>query len=293
MGKRDIVLACIDLSPKRKEVLNWAFKVSKILDLPLHVVHVVEKPLPSFQLEQIPFKEVLESFKRERMREIRKIIEGEKIEELIVVDGIPAIEILKIARSKGAQMIILGETGENNHKPVGTTAEKVVRKSSFPVMVVKSRRKPSFSKILTYIDLTDSSKKAIQVALTFKERTRSQILALFVMDNPYEAFIRAVNTSEKAEEILKSFENAARDSFQKFLKCFKEIKMVPLFEKGHPPDIIVETCKARRINVLIMGSQGMEGIQHLLLGNLAEKILRKLPTTTIFVKPESFQFTLP
>jgi len=292
MQERGIILACIDFSQRNKEVLDWAEKVSQVLDLPLHVIHVVEKPFPSTHMEKIPFKEILENFKREREREIDKIVEGRKIDSLTLREGIPAVEILKMARAQKAKMIVLGATGEGNHRPIGTTASKVVRKSTFPVMVTKARRRPSFSKILTYIDLTDSSKRALQIALSFKEKTRSQVIALFVVDNPYEAYIRAVNTSEKAEEIIDSFENAAKDSFYKFLSEFRK-KLTPVFEKGHPPEVIPKVCKIRKINVLLLGSQGMEGIQFLLIGNLVEKILRKLPATVIIVKPESFQFTLP
>jgi nucleotide-binding universal stress UspA family protein len=287
------VLVGIDLSRENKNVLDWALRVSEIFDLSLHIIHIVEKPFPSVHLENLALGEVIESLKRERRKEIEKITAGIKVDELTITTGIPAVEILRLAKSIDAQMIILGAYGEGGHKPIGTNAEKVVRKSTIPVMVIKSRRKPVFSRILTYVDLSDSSRRALELALSFKERIKSQVTALFVMENPYEAYIRAVNTSEKAEEILKSFEEAAMESFKRFLSSYRKKKFGILFEKGHPKEVIIDVCKTRKINILVMGSQGMEGIQSFLLGNLTEKILRRLPTTVIVVKPESFQFSLP
>jgi len=64
-----------------------------------------------------------------------------KIEDIekIVLRGVPFVEIVKIAREKSADLIVIGTHGWTgiDHILFGSTAEKVVRKSPCPVLTVR------------------------------------------------------------------------------------------------------------------------------------------------------------
>jgi nucleotide-binding universal stress UspA family protein len=59
--------------------------------------------------------------------------------EKMVVRGVPFVEILKTAKDKKADLIVIGTHGRTgiDHMLFGSTAEKVVRKSSCPVLTVR------------------------------------------------------------------------------------------------------------------------------------------------------------
>ena len=59
--------------------------------------------------------------------------------EKIVLRGVPFVEIVKTAREKSADMIVIGTHGWTgiDHILFGSTAEKVVRKSPCPVLTVR------------------------------------------------------------------------------------------------------------------------------------------------------------
>jgi nucleotide-binding universal stress UspA family protein len=59
--------------------------------------------------------------------------------EKMVVRGVPFVEIIKTAKSKNADMIVIGTHGRTgiDHMLFGSTAEKVVRKSPCPVLTVR------------------------------------------------------------------------------------------------------------------------------------------------------------
>ncbi len=59
--------------------------------------------------------------------------------EKMVVRGVPFVEIIKTARGKNADLIVMGTHGRTGieHVLFGSTAEKVVRKASCPVLTVR------------------------------------------------------------------------------------------------------------------------------------------------------------
>ena len=59
--------------------------------------------------------------------------------EKMVVRGVPFVEIIKIAKEKNADLLVIGTHGRTgiDHMLFGSTAEKVVRKASCPVLTVK------------------------------------------------------------------------------------------------------------------------------------------------------------
>ncbi len=59
--------------------------------------------------------------------------------EKLVVRGVPFVEIIRTAKEKGADLVIIGTHGRTgiDHMLFGSTAEKVVRKAPCPVLTVR------------------------------------------------------------------------------------------------------------------------------------------------------------
>ena len=59
--------------------------------------------------------------------------------EKLVLRGVPFVEIIRTAKEKNADMIVIGTHGRTgiDHMLFGSTAEKVVRKASCPVLTVR------------------------------------------------------------------------------------------------------------------------------------------------------------
>ncbi len=59
--------------------------------------------------------------------------------EKMVVRGVPFVEIVKTAKEKNADLIVIGTHGRSgiDHMLFGSTAEKVVRKAACPVLTVR------------------------------------------------------------------------------------------------------------------------------------------------------------
>ena len=62
----------------------------------------------------------------------------------------------------------------------------------------------------------------------------------------------------------------------------------PILRKGEPDDVIHQFVVAERIDLVVMGTVARAGIAGMLIGNTAERVLRKLPCSVLTVKPDGF-----
>ena len=53
---------------------------------------------------------------------------------------------------------------------------------------------------------------------------------------------------------------------------------------GVPFQEIVETAKARHVDLIVMGTHGHTGLMHVLLGSVAEKVIRLAPCSVLVVR---------
>ena len=57
---------------------------------------------------------------------------------------------------------------------------------------------------------------------------------------------------------------------------------------GVPFQEIVDTAKARQVDLIIMGTHGRTGLLHVLLGSVAEKVVRLAPCSVLVVRPVTY-----
>jgi nucleotide-binding universal stress UspA family protein len=61
---------------------------------------------------------------------------------------------------------------------------------------------------------------------------------------------------------------------------------------GHTAEQVLAEITERQPDLVILGPQGRSGLEHLLLGSVADKILRESPTSILVVPPEAVRFDI-
>ncbi len=56
---------------------------------------------------------------------------------------------------------------------------------------------------------------------------------------------------------------------------------------------VIQYAKENDIDLIVIGTHGRSGLMHVLLGSVAEKIVRKAPCPVLTVRPEGHQFVMP
>ena len=146
MIKMKRILCPVDFSELSKTALTYAASFAKEFGAELLVVHVVEDVY--FPVDPTAWGFSVATFSKERttaaeesLADIVKsdVPEGVKAESL-VVNGAPFLEIIRLAKKREVDLIVLSTHGRTGlaHVLMGSVAERVVRKAPCPVLVVRT-----------------------------------------------------------------------------------------------------------------------------------------------------------
>ena len=140
------IVVAIEFPIEEREVLNISKKMASEFKAKLYIVHsetvdsyinhiVMEDNL---QLSNKIMEEYKDNFKKQ-MKDLHDELVSEKIDaECVLTEGSSVDNILKIAKEKSAEMIILGshEHGKFYHLVFGSTHELLINKSNIPVLII-------------------------------------------------------------------------------------------------------------------------------------------------------------
>lgn len=137
------ILCPIDFSPGSSAALEYGIGLAQKVGAKVHLVHVYPLRLlaaPDGGMMVTP--DAVAELSEEAAKALERIAEewaqkGVRL-ETHVGDGAPHVEILRLADSLPADLIVMGTHGRSGfaHLLIGSVAEKVVRSSKIPVMTV-------------------------------------------------------------------------------------------------------------------------------------------------------------
>jgi len=139
------ILFPTDFSNGARAAMDHAISLAKDYNAKLILLYVIqdisiaEWYIPS----SISVTDLVEDMQKSAWAEMDKwnaeVAARVKDVEKMVIRGVPFVEIIKTAKSKNADLIVIGTHGRTgiDHMLFGSTAEKVVRKSPCPVLTVR------------------------------------------------------------------------------------------------------------------------------------------------------------
>uniref|UniRef100_C6E0G9 UspA domain protein n=1 Tax=Geobacter sp. (strain M21) TaxID=443144 RepID=C6E0G9_GEOSM len=142
----------------------------------------------------------------------------------------------------------------------------------------------SFDKILFATDFSESSDHAFEYALTLAKQFDSQLTILHVINEPVD--LRGFYVPHISfENLEKEIEEGAEKMMGKF--CSTRLSDFANYQcaivTGVPWEEILKRAESDRSSCIVMGTQGRSGIDHLLFGSTAERVVRKAlcPVVTV------------
>lgn len=141
----DKILTAIDFSENSDYAFDYALTLAKQFDSQLMTLHVINEPvdLRGFYVPHISFEQLEKEIEEGAEKMMAKFCSSKMGDftnfTTSIVTGIPYEEIIRSAQEAAASLIVLGTHGRTglDHLIFGSTAERVVRGASCPVLTIR------------------------------------------------------------------------------------------------------------------------------------------------------------
>lgn len=280
------ILAATDFSTRSNRALRQAGLLAQPSNAKIHIVHVVDDDQPD---------ELVRMEKREAERLLREQVGS--MPELrgtqsypMVVTGDPFDGILRVAEEIRPDLIVMGAHRKQLLLDifVGTTIERVVRKGSFPVLMVNFEAQRQYERVIAPTDMSDASANAFRIALSrgLISDKGATLLHAFVALARGKMFI-AGSDQASIDSYVASEHQRAMDELATFLVTndLQHVRWSLRVEEGAPMEIISRAVSELRPDLLVMGTHGRSAFVKALIGSVTEEALRSLNVDILAVPP--------
>jgi nucleotide-binding universal stress UspA family protein len=172
-------------------------------------------------------------------------------------------------------------------------SKKIQPKRKIPARKVKPvQQLPiNIQRILVPIDFSEHSKNALKYAIPFAQRFKASIDLIYVVEPtiyPADFSFGQIGFPNVEEELRTS----GSDELENLMK--KEIagKVVSrkIVRTGKPFYEINQYALEEKISLIIIATHGHTGMEHILFGSTAEKVVRKAPCPVLVVRSGEHEF---
>lgn len=195
---------------------------------------------------------------------------------VIVEAGTPEEEIVRIAEEQGASLIVVGaKPREGTQRVLGHVAERVVRYAHGSVLVARATE--ITGKILVATDFSEGSLPALRVGKQISGSIGAEVALLHVVRPPSSALPSALmplgdTWMPPAKAAIDQLEALGMSTLASLTNEYGFTSFEQL--EGDPADVIARRAEALDVEVVVMGSRGRRGLRRLVLGSVAEKVIR-------------------
>jgi len=199
-----------------------------------------------------------------------------------------ATTILEYSHDNDIDLIVMGTHGRRGlgHLFLGSVAEEVVRFSACPVYTIREEDEPKpieqFTNILVPIDFSDCSSTSLKYAKEIAKLYRSKLQLLHVIEDtipPAYSLVGINNLFPDLEDkTSKRLENLFNETDG------PKVQHDNYIVNGHAAKEILNFAKTHNTNLIVIATHGLTGIEHFLMGSVAEKVVRMAPCPVFTTK---------
>lgn len=294
------ILVPVDFSAMSIAAIETAKRIAERFNASVHLAHAHEFFYPAaFSAPVSPIQPypVLTHDEDSEKRARQKLIgiakrAGLSPARIHVLDGSPAFDqICRFAKDLPADLIVMPTHGRTGFKRVllGSTAERIVQHSPCPVYIARrisrGRRNGAAAatrSILVPTDFSRCSLAGLKYAIAFAEMIEAKIILLHVVAYHY------TTNGWVTYELTETTEAAVREAKQQMQKLVGAVKFGAVhFETvighGNAVEKICDYARQHDVDLIITSTHGRSGLDHVLMGSVAENVVRRAPCSVLAV----------
>jgi nucleotide-binding universal stress UspA family protein len=273
------ILCPIDFSACSRQALRAAARLANEHGAELELVHVWYLPATLYAGDYVP-DEAIRQIEREAARALdgalaeAKGLGAQRVGSKLL-NGVPWRTIVDAASDPSIDLVVAGTHGRTGLARVilGSVAQRIVRHAPCSVMVVRPEGGLGpFDHVLCAIDVSDPSRHAMELAGALARPGGKGVALLHVLEVP------AGYSNEPHPPAM--YRELDRRSAALLDKCASELQakvQVPIETRlrvGYPGAETLDALDAdRTFDLVVTGSHGRTGIQRMLVGSVAEKVV--------------------
>ncbi|WP_018410686.1 universal stress protein [Methyloversatilis thermotolerans] len=293
MSKLHHIIAATDLSPASLQAVDRGFDLASRADARYTLIHALGLdalgPLRNLLGDDA---EIVAAKALQRQYEAMAAIAGDAarnrgvIAELKVEAGLAQFFVPAFAASVAADLVIVGAHGEGALRRLllGSTASHLLRRSTCPVLIVKTPCSSHYTRALVAVDFSPASLAAIRMAR--KIACRADLLLHHTFDVPFEGMLQYAGVSQ---EVIHGYRAEARErALHRLHGLAAEAGLdrshyTVMVEHGDAARHIADAQRRHGCDLLAMGKHGTHVTEELLIGSVTRHVLAECDVDTLVV----------
>ena len=284
------ILVATDLSAHARHAADRAARLARETGAPLTLLHV----RPGEALAQLRgWLGMASSAETGLLTEARQQLSA-LAHELQAAHGVAARtrdaagpvldEILQAADALDARLLVLGARGAGfmRRLVLGTTAERLMRRTARPLLVVRHLAHEPYRHVLVAVDFSPWSREALRLARRVAPHARLTVLSAFAV--PFEEKLRFAGVDAATVEV---YRRQARATATQNLHALAESAglvpsgWTPCVVEGDASLRIVEQEQELDCDLVVLGKHGESATVDLLLGSVTKHVLAEGSTDVL------------
>jgi nucleotide-binding universal stress UspA family protein len=148
--------------------------------------------------------------------------------------------------------------------------------------------------ILFPTDFSETSQEAARYAISFAREFKAKVFVLHVVNEKIfteSSMPRVVSVEELERELTEE----ARKRLKTLVPAEEAegLDWETVIRQGEPFIEIIRFAKDQDVDLIVIGTHGRSGFEHIIFGSTAEKVVRKAPCPVLSVRPEQREFVMP
>jgi nucleotide-binding universal stress UspA family protein len=296
------IVVPIDFSEMSIEAIKIARRLARRFTTSIHLAHVRQFDYLADFVAPVPpmvpfsFMPYEQNGERSVLKNLNALARryGVSSPTCHVLGGAPPFdEICRVAQEIPADLIVMPTHGHTGLKHVflGSTAERIVQHSSCPVFVTRGNAVQSnngsrfkIKTILVPVDFSGCSREGLRYAIGFANEFGATVILL------HTTYLGYIYSSEgTAIYDIPGLQKAARKTAEHKMRelvrsvNFGDVKFETVFTEGSPVLDICAYAKDHDVDVIITSTHGLTGFKHVLIGSIAEQVVRHAPCSVLVV----------
>jgi nucleotide-binding universal stress UspA family protein len=205
----------------------------------------------------------------------------------MLTQGEPHTEILR--RSARADLVVVGRHGRRSFRDLldGSTAERVVRHAVVPTLVVGGPARSAYRRPVAAVERDSVSRVTLELAARLLEPGRRVLEVVHAYHPAHEAMLARAGTPAGRAAYRRECRTEACRAIAGLIRTTSAAPAVRgiRLRRADPRLAIVGTARARRADLIVVGTHGRTGLAHALMGSVAEAVIRHAACDVLVAPP--------